>query len=742
MKKILFFTAAAALLAACSSDDLTVQEQPQAQLEEGAVGFDAYLQRSTTRAGYSADDMKLTPLQTYGFGVFGYYTDNRDYDQLAMPNFMYNTHVSTAAWTYSPIMYWPNEYGNSAISDDADKVTFFAYAPYVKVTPSTGKPDVLQSDQDDFNTAKTAYESAKTMWLTSNRESSDWNDWQDAKDDWKTAQETYYAKGGGDLGITGMTRNTTAGDPIIKYIGSFEEAQSVDLLWGVCQQSDWQIVEGGQAQNMGLGKPWIDVQRPAATNQKLKFQFMHALAKMQITVDEFNDDYKLNGTVDGKTRIWIRSVRFTGFTMKGALNLNNEAANTPYWMNYNGIGDLVADDDLTVFDGRKDAKEGVSGATATNEKVLGLNEQFIETEGCFNYSTPTAITWRDAPMGVNNVATPLFEGGGIFYVIPTGDKMQIEIVYDVETIDHNLGTYLADGKTPGSNIENRIWKTIEFGNGVNTLESGKAYDIKLHLGMNSVKFDAEVVDWDAMAAPDIDLPANMPQYAATTTTGKMDIPGANTTAYFAVTGLKGGEAVTVTSNYDAKFTTFEVNSTSKFTGTGDGRANASGVVYIKATVTPNTGITDIKQNTSSDPIVISVTGALTTTVTKITVVQKAQPLAMAGPTGTDLKEGKKNYVLHRTPATPELADWLPASTDETPVAAVIKVWCDGAELAVTPGTDITDGPTGAGAEGKVNFDQDSGTLWFASNRTAGQVIKVYIKAGDVPAETISFEITD
>ena len=102
MKKIYLLLATAALFAACASDDLGVKEQPQAQAEEGAVAFDAYMQRATTRAGYASEDMTLAKLQAAensggGFGVFGYYTDNHDYDQTALPNFMYNQGVFYSA---------------------------------------------------------------------------------------------------------------------------------------------------------------------------------------------------------------------------------------------------------------------------------------------------------------------------------------------------------------------------------------------------------------------------------------------------------------------------------------------------------------------------------------------------------------------------------------------------------------------------------------------------------------------
>ena len=144
MKKFFLF-AAAALLAACSGDDLTVKEQPQVQEEPGAIGFDVYMERGVTRSGLTGDltSTRLGTVDNDGFGVFGYYTDNKDYDQLAIPNFFYNQRVyaktATNTYEYEPVRYWPNEYGDKAISDDVDRVTFFAYAPCVDVEPTTGK---------------------------------------------------------------------------------------------------------------------------------------------------------------------------------------------------------------------------------------------------------------------------------------------------------------------------------------------------------------------------------------------------------------------------------------------------------------------------------------------------------------------------------------------------------------------------------------------------------------------------
>ena len=716
MKKVFLFAACATMMfAACSSDDNIAADQvlPGQTPENGAVQLDAYMGRATTRAG-KPGDLTNTVMRGAGnaigdgFGVFAYYTNNNDYDQLAIPNFMWNQKVtakfaSAAAeaafqyWQYEPLKYWPNEYGNNAISDDNDKVTFFAYAPYVDVETS-GK-------------LKAADIAA-------------------GKDKW---------------GITSMTRNVTAGDPIIKYIASFNKDQAVDLCWGVCQNSDWQLVQTGQAQDIDLGKPWLNVQRPAdasalsdATGQKVKFQFRHALAKMHIDINAFVDGYDNSKNLDDKTRIWVRSVRFTGFTMKGALNLNNETPNQPYWMNYNGIGDLVADGDVIVYDGRKDGKEGVSGAIATNEKVLGLNPQLIQDENQIS-GTPAAwvISGGSQRTGVQKndggspaAAQQLFENGGIFYVIPTGDKMSIEIVYDVETINSQLGTTVSDSKTAGSTIENRISKTIEFGNGNDVLEAGKAYDIHLHLGMNSVKFDADVVAWEDMAAPDIDLPANMPAYAAKTTLGTIDIPGDATEFVFAVTGLKGGEAVTAATTLASA--SAKVYSKSDF-ATEDSRANASGVAYVKVTsVTANTTIAD-KNNVGT----VTITPIITTGGAEdLTVNQKAQPLGLTAPespaTGHDFTlrrtiSGAATAWTTANTACPDLGGYIAGSTTNN----YVRVWRNGAELTWATSPTIAN---------QFSLANATGQLRLGTSAASGETIKVTIKAGNVPEETITFTV--
>ena len=450
-KKLLFGATVAAVLASCSSDDLSVQTaaKQEAQGLENAVSFEAYSQRSLTRAGY-AGAMDNDKLKTEGFGVFGYYTDMNEYDQTSTPNFMYNQKVSGAGWTYEPVKYWPNEYGNKAQSDDVDKLSFFAYAPYVENTPSTGKVEA-----------------------------------------------------GEDLvGITGFTRNTAAGDPYVKYVGSLDPTKCVDLCWGVASGQDWNIINGG-SQRMSAGMPWLNVQRPQKSlGQKMKFVFKHALSQLnvQIDADVNTNEHGQGAELDANTKVFVRSITFNGFAMKGALNLNNEDAGVPNWKGYNCSNEPLQSEEYTVYDGMKDGKEG-TGYTASNEKVTGLNEKIIQDKA-----------WNQSAEGVTKTAKNLFNSETVdapIYVIPTGDDMTVTIVYDIETKDANLAGTVSDLETAGVSIENKITKTITLtSSDAMKLEAGKKYTIQLHLGLSQVEFDATVSEWADGASGEAWLPEN------------------------------------------------------------------------------------------------------------------------------------------------------------------------------------------------------------------------------------------
>jgi hypothetical protein len=183
----------------------------------------------------------------------------------------------------------------------------------------------------------------------------------------------------------------------------------------------------------------------------------------------------------------VRSVTFTGFTDKGQLNLNNTGT-LPVWSKLDCDCDLTAAP-YTLYDGRRDGYEGVS--STFNERPTGLNPAIVQS-GLY---TVSGSTLSSTTPGVTNTAVNLFygtESDTPIYVIPTNDPMTVNIVYDVETYDPKLvSQYLGDGQTHGSTIENNITATIS----TIQMQAGKRYNVKLHLGMASVKVDASVTAW-------------------------------------------------------------------------------------------------------------------------------------------------------------------------------------------------------------------------------------------------------
>ena len=472
MKKKLYFLLAAsvALFSACSSDDLSESSSAKSsQIDDTAVNFGAYVNRGITRAGAAGTlttngDAPAVSLQNVGFGVFSYYSDSESYSETSKPNFMYNQQVSVKPnetdWSYSPLKYWPNEFGKNARSEGQDRLTFFAYAPYVQVNPQTGR--VIKREGD------------------------------------------------GDNGIVGLTSNTTSGDPYVKYYVDMDPDKRVDLCWGVAKEPFIATVDEDALNDVQAGEPFIDVVKPT-TGSKINFDFKHALASVNVQIDtdiDVEGHNENSADRDAFTRIWVRSVTFEGFTDKGRLNLNSKGAEGPQWFDLT-TDSPVASGTVTVYDGRTDGKEGRENAVAKKETPYSLNATIIQSAPYDQTALANGLTISDEVPGVTKTAVNLFAADNEdldaatnlimpIYVIPTDENLKVTIVYDVETYDANLASFLSDGAVKGSSVQNTIEKEISFqpeeGTAVTTLEAGKSYTIKLHLGLTSVKFDASVTD--------------------------------------------------------------------------------------------------------------------------------------------------------------------------------------------------------------------------------------------------------
>lgn len=596
-KKLLMFATAALVLAACSSEDDILQGNGSlTQLgSSGAVTFDTYTS-AATKAG-DAGVMTTDKLKTAGkgFGVFAFYQDNVNYpapNTSLAPNFMFNEHVYySGSWTYSPLKYWPNETENDSQSPAAtstgqvDKLSFFAYAPYVNLT-ATGTMTV--------NTTGPVTEAA------------------------------YIDDAAEPTGILAITKESRTGDPLVEWKYSTNLDQNVDLLWGVAPAGmSYTDVSGGTT-TADAGKPLLDMVKPDK-DKKMKFLFQHALSRIGLTVVSAIDQVPAgdDGGVysNAQTRVLIKSVEIYGnFGKQGVLNLNNGTANVANWIaesiDYSEVdgtklfditaanGNLNADlryvdAQITAVNGNADkfaelntgvlpsetpllaqgadpSKEatdlsyafgkalyklsgsdyvrattqatsdvdaytksgddysqaytsGTGGVTMNGTtKYYQVTEDAsltadgsthcvvdqvyyvktgsagsweytkhigtgTETEGTYYSLSETELSGANYTGTCYTSLVPRY-----FMVIPTAaTDVKIKITYAVVTKDEKLTGNI-------SNVENAITKTTSL-----TLQSGKSYNLKLILGLTSVKMEASVADWQVDGSNEIYLPQNV-----------------------------------------------------------------------------------------------------------------------------------------------------------------------------------------------------------------------------------------
>ena len=610
MKKSLFFVAAASalMLTACSSEDDALQTGQTKQAESRAIAFDTYT-AGTTRAG-DAGVMTTDKLKEFqGFGVFAFYhNDGATYTSGAhRPDFMYNQNVHWAGgWTYSPLKYWPNETiqdsqtdNGPATSTAVDRLSFFAYAPYV----SNGTGETLGTNGSTSKLTKA----------------------------WKNNDGT---------GIVAITDATEISDPKVQWMVSDNPDNNVDLLWGVAPAGlAYQSVNPTNPANPGyievpVGEPLKNMLKPDK-DQKMKFLFQHALSRIGLTVVSAIDQIAAgddgNKFDPNETRILVKDVKIWGdFGINGVLNLNNTTSNVARWENVskstsaegsplftvdatNGYLNPALRYDATTMiaiqGGTKDITDLNDGVkTSETELMVGgpdPSKKVAEAQPTFTYGrvlyhkvdadyVKATVTAEDVNAYTKNAggdyilartagdATDLLMDGSVNYykvtmsgpknlfndaieaeeeyytldvsnnfiyhkaaaampsggasmyyytltneapvegnasnkyasdtyytgllpryfmvipsdLTPTPTTVNVKITYVVVTEDNQLVGNM-------SNIENAITKTTTI-----QLENGKSYNLKLILGLTSVKLDATVADWQLADDVEINLPKN------------------------------------------------------------------------------------------------------------------------------------------------------------------------------------------------------------------------------------------
>ena len=463
MKKRLFmFATAALMLAACSNDGEVAVNDGAAQLQSGSgvVGFDIYTSSATKAGGAGIQTTSTLQEAAKGFGVFAQYSNDGGYSKAVNPsNFMWNQHVhySAGAWTYTPLKYWPNETTDdpqaTGISAATDMLSFFAYAPYVaeQTDKYSGVLDgIIYAAGPEISDSHVGY---PTM----------------------------------DKGITSIiANNVTGNDPWVRYTVASKPSESVDLLWGVAPSGGlkYTAVNGSDIE-VEQGMPLVNLVKPAK-DQKIKFLFQHALARIGMTIVAAVDQIAAGGNLDAATKIAVESVNITETTSagkklktSGALNLKNTSPFISLWSYTDG------DIDFTV----SNAAEGE------------LNPDIAyDTDAATTWNKPSTLTtWTGVTTAEKKVIAQKSDKDQYFMVIPGNayTKLQVVITYYVITKDVKLnGQY--------SEVKNVITKEVA----IPKLTNNKAYNLKLILGLTSVKLEAEVADWQVDGSNEVYLPQN------------------------------------------------------------------------------------------------------------------------------------------------------------------------------------------------------------------------------------------
>ena len=365
--------------------------------------------------------------------------------------------------------------------------------------------------------------------------------------------------GQADAGILGLSRRTASGDPLVLYGTDFTPGQGVDLCWGVASD----------------GHPFIDQVKPGA-NEPVPFEFQHALAQVNVTIDtDIDPEYTDAGLAKG-TRVYVRSVTFTGFAAHGALDLNSQKGN-PVWFDIAGTGPLRRDP-VTIYDGRGDGFEGMAVGANPNEIPAALNRNIVQL---LPYSA-TALS-----PGVSKTAVNLFENShadASILVIPVNSApLTVNIVYDVETIDPRVGGLLSDGVTHGVSIENNITKTVQFTGGVTALSAGRKYVIGLHLGLNSISFDATMADWDHTDYPPVDVPINTQQIASVSLSENSATKWIGETVTTPQVTVRATDGTTLTEGVKISWSSSDETVAKVDPETGAITVEGTGMTYIRAT---------------------------------------------------------------------------------------------------------------------------------------------------------------
>ena len=260
-----------------------------------------------------------------------------------------------------------------------------------------------------------------------------------------------------------------------------------------CSSDDDEYEIGNQEQDVFVP---IDLCNP---NTVLSPDLKSAFARIKVNIR-----YQLESGVVAEsagffddTKVYVRSVKCSGFSLRGTLKKSSIASGSPVWTEFQGQRELSFNP-IVFHDGRKDGKEGSAEGEQADETNQLLNPAITE-----NYAVVSNGKYSTGKNpGITNQELPLFKfstiadaGDGYFYVIPRHQHtgVDFDIVYYVETINANLPGLLSDGETHGALVVGNLSKRNVLGPDVD-FEPGKAYQITIIIGSENPKIEVVTTD--------------------------------------------------------------------------------------------------------------------------------------------------------------------------------------------------------------------------------------------------------
>lgn len=248
---------------------------------------------------------------------------------------------------------------------------------------------------------------------------------------------------GTDPGIYAFTSATAAGDAKVSYrVSPDDPSKGVDLMWAV---------------DPTTGQPLLNLTKKAI-GEKVNMKFYHALTKLDIKAQLSVEQLPGGGTLDPNTKVFIEGLYLIPqetdasklLGLEGDFNLNTpySATSTAGWtvtMPYDETAAISSS--IKIKDAMKYGAAGATGVTTNSgESALDGPLMFIPINGTASY------------------------------------KYNVKLVYHVVTTDPVTGMV--------SDVTNDIVQEVSI-----PFLQAHAYKLIAVIGLTSVKFTVEVVNW-------------------------------------------------------------------------------------------------------------------------------------------------------------------------------------------------------------------------------------------------------